>query len=72
MGRLWRNATFARGLGLPPAQRWVLPLGMGLPPAQRWESPLGTGTPVAKRHIRPWGARSLRLPLPYSYGLGTL
>eukprot|EP00969_Alexandrium_andersonii_P186325 8231546-Alexandrium_andersonii.AAC.1 len=25
MGCLWRNATLARGLGLPPAQRWDRP-----------------------------------------------
>eukprot|EP00969_Alexandrium_andersonii_P111326 4915433-Alexandrium_andersonii.AAC.1 len=35
-----RNAGFARGLGLLPAQRW--------------DFSFGRGVPVAQRHLRPW------------------
>eukprot|EP00969_Alexandrium_andersonii_P275819 12191324-Alexandrium_andersonii.AAC.1 len=57
MGCPWRNATFARRLGLPPAQRWESnpPVGMGLPPAQRWESPHGHGLACGETPHAPLG-----------------
>eukprot|EP00969_Alexandrium_andersonii_P257875 11402450-Alexandrium_andersonii.AAC.1 len=62
MGCPWRNATLAAPRGWARLRRNVgIARGLGLPPAQRWGSPLGTGLPLAKRQTCPW-ARSPRLP----------